>query len=136
MDGFDNDEWEDSLLPEDAEWIDEKMLTAISQNAKAFLKELRRRMRDEIALSNDVFIDEKDNGNHYGLFFFRSIFHYFTVGVANPETRHIRKQITADSFKDAMSIELSDFGITGTMWGFLSDTDFSMIRYDRNYDLM
>ncbi len=136
MDDFDNDEWEDSLLPEDAEWIEEKISSDVSENAKIFLKELKRKMRDEIAVSNELLIDEKDEGNHHGIFFFRTIFHYFTIGIANPETRHIKKQITADSFRDAMNIELSDFGITGTMWNFLSDTDFSLIRYDRNYDLM
>lgn len=136
MDGFNNDEWEDSLLPEDAEWIEEKISSDVSENAKTFLKELKRKMRDEIAVSNELLIDEKDEGNHHGIFFFRTIFHYFTIGIANPETRHIKKQITADSFRDAMNIDLSDFGITGTMWNFLSDTDFSLVRYDRNYDLM
>ncbi len=136
MDDFDNDEWEDSLLPEDAKWIEEKISSDVSENAKTFLKELKRKMRDEIAVSNELLIDEKDKGNHHGIFFFRTIFHCFTIGIANPETRHIKKQITADSFRDAMNIELSDFRITGTMWDFLSDTDFSLVRYDRNYDLM
>lgn len=136
MQDFDDNEWEDNLLPEDNEWIEEKLHSDISSNAKTFLRKLRHKMNGEIAVSNEVFIDEKDAGNISGLFFFRSIFHYFTIGVADSETRHIMKQITVDSFKDAMTADLSELGIQNTMWGFLSRTDFTMIRYDRNYDLM
>lgn len=136
MQEFDDSEWEDNLLPKDDEWIEEKLHSEISPNAQIFLKKLRNKMNDEITVSNEVFIDEKDAGNTFGLFFFRSIFHYFTIGVADPETRHIVKQITVDSFKDAMIVDLSELGIHNTMWDFLSSTDFTIVRYDRNYDSM
>lgn len=136
MQDLDDNEWEDNLLPEDDEWIEEKLHSDISSNAKTFLRKLRHKMNGEIAVSNEVFIDEKDAGNTFGLFFFRSIFHYFTIGVAEPKTRHIVKQITVDSFREAMTADLSELGIQNTMWGFLANADFTMVRYDRNYDLM
>lgn len=74
MQDFDDNEWEDNLLPEDNDWIEEKLHSDISSNAKTFLRKLSHKMNGEIAVSNEVFIDEKDAGNISGLFSFAPFF--------------------------------------------------------------
>lgn len=131
-----NDEFVEPLLPEDNEWIEAKLHSNISPNARFFLEEIRRDMRDVFTFSNQIYIDEKYEGNAFGLFFVRSFDHYFTIGTADPETRRVKSENVVDSFTEAMEFNLAVFGIDDTLWGYLSSIDFVIVRYGRNFDLM
>lgn len=102
-----------------------------SDNEKKFFDHLYEMQQWDCCLAGELLISEESNDD--GLFMMRLIFDEYVIGRDGAGYSDVHVM----NLSNALSLNLKDSGFSSqdvTLQTWLQNTDYSCVRYDRNYD--
>lgn len=106
---------------------------SISPLEKRFFSMMEKKQEYESAFANELLVFEQENPD--GLFLLRKYYDTYLIGYKHQDGT--TTEYECETLFQALSLRLDmciQFPKKITLWEWLRDSDYEVVRYDRNYD--
>lgn len=119
---------------------DEKLFASMeghyqSVNEENFFKNMQYKQEFEVTLLNDLIVSEYENDDE--IYIVRIYYDEYVVGYGIDSDG--ANEVHTMSLSDALALNLKELGFIErnlTLWEWLRDSDYSVVDYERNYDIL
>lgn len=126
---------DNKLWPEDARLFADMAVHYVSENEKTFFENMKQKMENELAISNDLILSEVDNDDL--IYIVRCIYDEIIVG--HGTAGHYDPEHHVMNLSQALNANLKELGYLDrdiTLFDWLRERDYEGVMYDHNYDLI
>lgn len=123
------------LLDEDAALFASMVGHYQSVNEENFFKNMQYKQEFEVTALNDLIVSEYENDDE--IYIVRLYYEEYVVGHGIDSDG--ANEIHTMSLSDALALNLKELGFIErdlTLWEWLRDSDYAVVDYERNYDIL
>lgn len=123
------------LLDEDAALFASMVGHYQSVNEENFFKTMQYKQEFEVTALNDLIVSEYENDDE--IYIVRMYYEEYVVGHGIDSNG--ANEVHTMSLSDALALNLKELGFIErnlTLWEWLRDSDYSVVDYERNYDIL
>ena len=120
--------------------VDEKLFNSmkgkyISVNEENFFKNIQYKQEYECTLLNDLLVSEYENDDE--IYIVREVYEEYVIGYGIESDGAHEEHVM--NLSEALALNLKELGFIDrnlTLWDWLRECDYTVVNYERNYDLI